>query len=78
MSSPTDAPFAEEFVALVELAGLVDAWLDAICIRVIDRNDLRMRCVGENHLASCPVELARQDIVAWRNARWLRIGRSRR
>lgn len=50
--------------ALLDLAEAVQAWREAACSAPASMaGDLPFCCDGENHLAECAVELARQGVV---------------
>lgn len=49
---------------LTELAQLVGAWRSARCLNVSSL----LKCDGDNHLASCPVQRALDDLIAAHNA----------
>lgn len=54
-----------------ELARLVGVWRSARCVPPgASQNDVE--CDGDNHVERCPVELARQDVVAAHNALGMR------
>ncbi len=54
---------------LEELAKLVGAWRSARCAYArVHPNVMAVRCDGDNHVADCPVELARQEMLAAHNA----------
>lgn len=53
----------EQERARQELIDAVKTWREVPCARQIDGE----RCDGDNHLMECPVERARQDILAAHN-----------
>lgn len=60
----------EQETAWQSLIDCVGAWRDAKCTTQFQ--DVRERgkagfCDGDNHLAECPVERARQDVIAAHN-----------
>ena len=54
----------EQERARQQLIDTIKAWREAPCTGLVGVGDL---CNGDNHLADCPVELARQDILAAHN-----------
>lgn len=52
-----------ELAALLELFRVCEAEREAKCVR----SDLMGVCVGENHIETCPCEIARQDRIATLN-----------
>lgn len=52
--------------ALVTLALAVSAWREAACDGI--------ECIGENHVESCPCEIARQGILAAHDAIGIKVG----
>jgi hypothetical protein len=53
---------------LEELAKLVGAWRSARCIDPAHGSMNDVECDGDNHVETCPVELARQNMIAAHNA----------
>lgn len=51
--------------ALFDCAEALETWRDAVCI-VKDDSDKTsgVWCVGDNHIETCPVEIARQGLIA--------------
>lgn len=56
-----------EAIGLLELWELSEAWRSAKCDRQWEGAPISARCVGENHIETCPVEIARQDVTACLN-----------
>lgn len=54
---------AEQERARQDLIDAVKAWREAQCVRQLDGE----LCDGDNHLMECPIERARQDILAAHN-----------
>jgi hypothetical protein len=54
---------AEQERARQDLIDAVKAWREAQCTRQLDGE----LCDGDNHLMECPIERARQDILAAHN-----------
>lgn len=54
----------------LEVIACVKAWREATCIRAVGE----AKCVGENHLMFCPVELALQELIAAHNSLELHRG----
>jgi len=45
----------------------VKTWRNAECSRPTWDNDEGLACDGDNHREDCPIEIARQDIIASHN-----------
>ncbi len=61
---------AEQERARQQLIDAVKAWREATCLYARapgQSGDDAARCDGDNHLMECPVECARQDILAAHN-----------
>ena len=60
----------EQEQARHQLIDAVKAWREATCLFArgdTSRRGVAERCDGDNHLMECPVEAARQDILAAHN-----------
>ena len=54
---------------LLELEAMVEAWRSAQCqnLTIRDQDARWDMCVSENHIETCPCELALQDLIATHN-----------
>ena len=57
----------EQERARQQLIDAVKAWRESTCLYAHQPGQDGVLCAGDNHLMECPVERARQDILATHN-----------